>query len=141
MTRASNPPATTNVQTQRARRAVDEFAKPTGCARGTSPAGTPSGCCYDGASTDARSAGRRDAKSFVAEVISLPRYFEQELTTQRFEGLTEELGVHRGAEVTEQSLTSMLEQIALETGAAKRAPRHAVMEVIETVLGSRSSSP
>jgi hypothetical protein len=64
----------------------------------------------------------------VAEVISRPRYFEEH-TAQRLEGLTEELG----AAVTEQALTSILEQIVFETGAARRAPRHAVTEVIETV--------
>jgi hypothetical protein len=64
----------------------------------------------------------------VAEVISRPRYFEEH-TAHRLEGLTEELG----AAVTEQALTSILEQIVFETGAATRAPRHAVTEVIETI--------
>jgi hypothetical protein len=53
----------------------------------------------------------------VAEVIPLPRYFEAH-TTQRLEGLTEELGAQLGAAVSEQSLTSILEQIAFETGVA-----------------------
>ena len=71
--------------------------------------------------------------SFKAEVISLPQYFEWEHTAQRFEQLTEALDVQRGAEVTEESLQDLLQQVAYETPAARRAPPVAKTQVIETV--------
>jgi hypothetical protein len=77
--------------------------------------------------------------SFVAELISLPHYFGERLdpAAARAEGLERlrvQLGVGRGAEVTEASLEDLLQQIAYETGAARRVPQSAVTEVIREVV-------
>jgi hypothetical protein len=76
--------------------------------------------------------------SFVAELISLPRYFgdavAQVPAAEQLERLIRDLGVDRGAPVTEASLESLLQQIAYETGAARRVPTAAVVEVVREVM-------
>jgi hypothetical protein len=77
--------------------------------------------------------------TFVAEVISLPGYFEGYVETEgaAFESLSllaEELGVQQGASVTEASLESLLQQIAYETTAARRSTPPAITEVVEAVV-------
>src|SRR6266508_1027038 len=54
--------------------------------------------------------------------------------TERLERLIRDLGVERGAPVTEGSLESLLQQIAYETGAARRVPTAAVVEVVREVM-------
>jgi hypothetical protein len=71
--------------------------------------------------------------TIAAEVISLPGYFAGDATTPPLEQLMDELGLQRGAEVTESSVVNMLEQIAYESPGGKRSTPPAIREVAQSI--------
>ncbi|UGS36764.1 hypothetical protein [Capillimicrobium parvum] len=68
-----------------------------------------------------------------AEILSVPRFFQRDQSVDPFAALASDLHVERAAPVSEQSLASLLEQIAYETSAARRAGPNAVSELVQAI--------
>jgi hypothetical protein len=72
--------------------------------------------------------------SLQAELLSIPQFFELGEQPEGLMWLGEEFGIQLGASVSEESLSSMLGQIAYESSAGQRAGPNAVSQVVQALV-------